>query len=38
MSGVLVTVAIHRWQRNALLSTLSDTVVHVAPATILTGS
>jgi len=33
-----VTVAIHLWQRNALPSTLSGTVVHVALATILTGS
>ena len=32
------TVAIHLWQRNALLSTLSGTIVHVALATILTGS
>ena len=33
-----VTVAIHLWQRNALLSILSGTIVHVALATILTGS
>ena len=33
-----VTVAIHLWQRNALLSTLSGTIVNVALATILTGS
>ena len=32
------TVAIHLWQRNALLSILSGTIVHVALATILTGS
>jgi len=33
-----VTVAIHLWQRNALLTILSGTIVHVALATILTGS
>jgi hypothetical protein len=33
-----VTIAIHLWQRNGLLSSLSGTIVHVALATILTGS
>jgi branched chain amino acid efflux pump len=33
-----VTIAIHLWRRNALLSILSGTIVHVALATTLTGS
>jgi branched-subunit amino acid transport protein AzlD len=33
--AVLVTVGLHLWRHNALISILAGTTVHVAPATVL---
>ncbi len=37
VAGVTVTVGLHLWRHNALVSILAGTAVHVAPATPLAG-
>ncbi len=37
LAAVAVTVGLHLWRRNALLSILSGTAVHVTLATVLAG-
>ena len=37
LAAVTITVGVHLWRRNALLSILAGTAVHVALATVLAG-